>query len=64
MKEIGAPRRDTEDATAVLFILSGAEICWPMHDTYGLPIERIPETIARTVQLVVDDLTTKARMTR
>ena len=26
-----------------------------MHD-YGLPLDRIPDTIARTVQLIVDDL--------
>ena len=60
VKEIGAPKRDTEDATAMLLILSGAEICWPMHETYGLPIERIPDRIAATVQLIVDDLKAKA----
>jgi AcrR family transcriptional regulator len=52
---IGAPRRATEDATATLLSLSGADASWTMHD-YGLPIERIPDAIARTVQLVVDDL--------
>ena len=26
-----------------------------MHD-YGMPLDRIPDTIARTVQLIVDDL--------
>ena len=31
---------------------------------YGLPIERIPDTIANTVQLIVDQLKTKARTTR
>ncbi|MGH9188012.1 MAG: TetR/AcrR family transcriptional regulator [Acidimicrobiales bacterium] len=64
VKEIGAPKSDTEDATAMLLILSGAEISWPMHETYGLPIERIADTIARTVQLVVDQLKTKARTAR
>ena len=30
-----------------------------MHD-YGLPLDRIPDVIAATVQLVVDDLKTAA----
>jgi AcrR family transcriptional regulator len=54
---IGAPRRATEDATATLLSLSGADASWTMHD-YGLPIDRIPDAIARTVQLLVDDLQT------
>jgi AcrR family transcriptional regulator len=58
---IGAPRRDTEDATAMLLSLTGADASWPMHDTYGLPLDRIPDAIAHTVQLVVDDLKAKAR---
>jgi AcrR family transcriptional regulator len=52
---IGAPRRATEEATATLLAMSGAEFCWTMHD-YGLPIDRIPDVIAATVKLVVDDL--------
>jgi len=52
---IGAPRRATEDATAMLLALSGADASWTMHD-YGLPLERIPDAIARTVQLVLEDL--------
>ncbi len=52
---IGAPRRATEEATATLLGMSGAEFSWTMHD-YGLPLDRIPDTIARTVQLIVDDL--------
>jgi hypothetical protein len=31
-----------------------------MHD-YGLPLDRIPDAIARTVQLVVDDLQAEVR---
>jgi AcrR family transcriptional regulator len=61
---IGAPKRDTEDATAMLLVLAGGDLCWPMHEDYGLPIERIPDTIANTVQLVVDDLKAKARKSR
>jgi AcrR family transcriptional regulator len=57
--EIGAPSRDTEDATAMLLSLAGADISWPMHESYGLPIDRIPDTIAGTVQLVVEQLKTK-----
>ena len=52
---IGAPRRAAEEATATLLGMSGAEFSWTMHD-YGLPLDRIPDTIARTVQLIVDDL--------
>ena len=52
---IGAPRRATEDATAMLLSLSGADASWTMHD-HGLPLDRIPDAVARTVQLVVDDL--------
>ena len=52
---IGAPRRATEEATATLLSMAGADFCWMMHD-YGLPLDRIPDTIARTVQLIVDDL--------
>jgi AcrR family transcriptional regulator len=58
--QIGAPKRDTEDATAMLLVLAGGDISWPMHEDYGLPIERIPDTIANTVQLVVDHLKAKA----
>lgn len=64
VKEIGAPKRDTEDATAMLLALAGADISWPMHDSYGLPIERIPDRIAATVQLIVDELKAKARTSR
>jgi AcrR family transcriptional regulator len=57
---IGAPPRATEDATAMLLSLSGADASWPLHDLYGLPLERIPDVIAHTVQLVVDDLKAQA----
>lgn len=56
---IGAPPRMTEDATAMLLALSGADASWTMHD-FGLPLDRIPRAIARTVQLVVDDLRAEA----
>jgi AcrR family transcriptional regulator len=57
---IGAPQEATEDATAMLLSLSGADASWPMHDTFGLPIERIPDVIANTVQLIVDQLKSQA----
>lgn len=60
---IGAPRRATEEATATLLSLSGADVSWTMHD-YGLPLDRIPDAIARTVQLVVDDLQAAAARRR
>jgi hypothetical protein len=53
---IGAPERDTEDATAVLLGLAGADASWRMHDLFGLPLDRIPQAIATTVQLLVEHL--------
>ena len=58
---IGAPEQATEDATAMLLSLSGADASWPLHDTYGLPIERIPDVIANTAQLIVDRLEAQAQ---
>jgi hypothetical protein len=31
---------------------------WPLHDSYGLPLERIPDVIAHTVELIIRDLRT------
>lgn len=60
---IGAPRRATDQATATLLSMAGADFSWTMHD-YGLPLERIPDAIARTVQLIVDDLQAAAARRR
>jgi hypothetical protein len=60
VKGIGAPRTATEDATAMLLRLAGADAAWPMHDLYGLPLERIPDVIANTVELIVAQLRTQA----
>ena len=35
-----------------------------MHDLYGLPLDRIPDVIANTVQLIVDHLKAKTRKSR
>ena len=43
--------------------MSGAEFAWTMHD-YGLPLDQIPDTIAQTVQLIVDDLQAAAAPSR
>ncbi len=56
VQQVGAPLDETEDTTAVLLALSGADVSWPMHDLHGLPIERIPDAIAKTVSLLVTDL--------
>lgn len=64
VKEIGAPKRATDDASAMLLAIAGADVSWPMHQNYGLPIERIPDRIAETVQLIVDDLKAKATKRR
>ena len=60
VKAIGAPPRPTEEATAMLLSLSGADASWPLHD-HGLPIERIPDVIANTVDLIVRQLDAKAK---
>ncbi len=62
-KAIGAPKRATEDATAMLLSLSGADASWPMYD-HGLPLERAPDVIANTVQLIVDQLKAQAKAAR
>jgi len=28
--------------------LSGADASWPLHDSYSLPLDRIPDVIAHT----------------
>ena len=53
---IGAPARETEDATAMLLSLSGADASWPMHNLYGLPLKRIPGVLAATVEMIVNRL--------
>ena len=60
VKAIGAPAPLTEDATAMLLSLSGADAAWPMHDLYGLPLSRIPDVIANTVTLIVEQLQSRA----
>ena len=60
VKAIGAPKRATEDATAVLLSLSGGDASWTLADQ-GLPLERVPDAIAHTVELVVADLRRQAR---
>lgn len=59
VKAIGAPKKATEDATAMLLSLSGADASWPLHD-HGLPLDRIPHVIANTVGLIVDELRRQA----
>ena len=59
VKAIGAPPRQTEEATAMLLSLSGADASLALHD-HGLPLERAPDVIAHTVDLIVRDLRTKA----
>jgi AcrR family transcriptional regulator len=60
VKAIGAPPRATADATAVLLSLSGADAAWALHD-HGLPLARVPDAIARTVELIVQDLRERAK---
>ena len=55
-----APPEATEDATAMLLRLSGADASWPLHDLYGLPLDRIPDVIANIVELIVGQLRTQA----
>ena len=60
VKAIGAPKRATDDATEMLLSLSGADASWPLHD-HGLPLERIPDVIANTVELIVAQLREQAK---
>lgn len=60
VRAIGAPPPPTEEATAMLLSLSGADASWPLYD-HGLPIARIPDVIANTVSLIVDQLRAKAK---
>lgn len=60
VKAIGAPPRATADATAMLLSLSGADASWPLHD-HGLPLERVPDVIANTVELIVNQLKAKVK---
>jgi hypothetical protein len=60
VKAIGAPPRATADATAMRLSLSGADASWPLHD-HGLPLERIPDVIANTIELIVNQLRLKAK---
>lgn len=57
---IGAPAEATQGATAMLLSLSGLDASWPMHDLYGLPLQRIPDVIANTVRLIVEQLQSQA----
>lgn len=63
VKAVGAPARATREASAMLLSLSGADASWPLHD-HGLPLERIPDVIAHTVALIVDDLSRQAKAAR
>ena len=63
VKSIGASARASEDATAMLLGLSGADASWALID-YGLPLERAPDVIANTVQLIVEQLKEQASRQR
>lgn len=58
MAAIGAPAGPTKEATAIVLRLSGADACWPLHDNYGLPLKRIPDVLAHTIELIISDLRT------
>ena len=58
VEAVGAPAQATAEATAMVLRLSGADASWPLHDDYGLPLERIPDVITHTVELIIRDLRT------
>jgi AcrR family transcriptional regulator len=60
VKSIGAPARATADATAMLLSLAGGDAGWALYDQ-GLPKARVPDAIAHTVKLIIDDLRKCAR---
>ena len=57
---VGAPAAcATAEATAMVLRLSGADASWPLHDSYGLPLERIPDVSQPTPsELIIRDLRT------
>jgi AcrR family transcriptional regulator len=55
VKAIGAPPKATDEATAMLLSLSGADASYRLHD-HGLALEAIPDVIANTVALIVAQL--------
>ena len=63
VKAVGAPQRPTADATAMLLSLSGADASWPLVD-HGLPVERVPDVIANTVELILAQLKAQAKKAR
>ena len=56
VEAIGAPPRETRETTAMLLRLAGADASLPLHDTYGIPLNRVPAVIANTVELLVEQL--------
>ena len=58
VEAVGAPAQATAEATAMVLRLSGADASWPLHDSYGLPLDRTPDVIAHTVELIIRDLRT------
>ena len=58
VEAVGAPAQATAEATAMVLRLSGADASWPLHDSYSLPLDRIPDVIAHTVELIIRDLRT------
>ncbi len=61
VRSIDAPRKKKEDALAMLLSLSGADASWPLHDLYDLPLDRVPDVMANTVRLIIDDLRASGR---
>ena len=56
---IGAPAKATEQATAMLLSLSGADASFRLLD-HGLPVEQAPEVIANMAALIVSQLRAQA----
>ena len=56
VEAVGAPAQATAEATAMVLRLSGADASWPLHESYGLPLDRVPDVIAHTVDLIIRDL--------
>jgi hypothetical protein len=58
VEAVGASAQATAEAIAMVLRLSGADASWPLHDSYGLPLERIPDVIAHTIEVIIRDLRT------
>lgn len=57
VRSIGAPNAAADSALGILLTLAGGEVAMTMRDQFAMTPDQIPDAIAHTVTLIVDDLT-------